>query len=167
MQRLRPRHDWWIPPARRRAVLDWTFCGTVDHPRYGGRRAAAIAAIRERWPFLRGDVCERASFADVVGRLQAARACLDLPGAGELCFRVHEALTLGVPLWRPEPFGVHTAPGLEAVIGGDPRALGELDPHAVSAIAESCYSPRAAATALLAAVESISAADRTAVPGAP
>lgn len=151
MQRMRQRHDWWIPPARRRRVLDWTFCGTVDHPRYAGRRVTAIAEVRDRWPGLRGDVCERASFAGVVGRLQAARTCLDLPGAGELCFRLHEALTLGVPVWKPVPYRVHVPPGLEDVLGPDPYALRGLEPHAVSAIADACCSPRAAAAALLAA----------------
>ena len=77
----------------------------------------------------------------------------DLPGAGELCFRMHECLALGVPVLQPEPFTIAVPPGLEQVVSDEPELLERLDPEAVRAVYLDCCSPRAAAQMLLAAVQ--------------
>lgn len=153
LEHLRPESEWRVPAAARPRHHDWAFCGTVEHARYGEARRQGLAAARARWPQLRGVVRSDLAFRDVLALLQAGRFGLDLPGAGELCFRQHECLALGVPLLQVAPFTIATAPGVQAAVADDPAALAGLDVAAVRAIYRDCASPRAAATALLAAVE--------------
>lgn len=159
IEHLCAERDWWIPSAARRTNADWTFCGTIDHPRYGGRRAAALAHAVRRWPSLRGHVAVAAPFAEVVGLLQATRFCLDLPGAGELCFRVHEALALGTPLLRLEPNPLPLAPGVRSLLTCEPGAP-MPDAETVRACYREHLAPRAAAAALLAACAATAAPAR-------
>lgn len=151
LELLRPRAEWWVEPAARRPAHDWAFCGTVDHPRYGDRRRRALAACGARWPGRTGVVVDRAPFVDVLRTLQSVRFGVDLAGVGELCFRLHECLALGVPVVRPEPLALPLPAGLGDVVAADPDALPACDPHAVRAAYEAHYAPRAAAARLLAA----------------
>ncbi len=149
-EKLRPRREWRqalpTPPEH-----DWVFCGTVDHPRYGNDRRRRIAEVRARWPRLFGRVATHVSFLDVLALLQSSRLCLDLPGAGELCFRLHESLALGVPVLRPWPYSIAMAAGVESAIVDDADAREIPSPEAVRAIYERSYAPHVAAAVLLAA----------------
>lgn len=144
---LQPEPSWLLP-AQRHAQRDWVFCGTLQHPRYGGRRARLLAEVQRRWP--RGIAASSVSFLDVLQLLQQSRCGLDLPGAGELCFRLHECLALGVPVLRPWPFAIALPPGLDGAFAREPAAAPSFDE--VRAIYRERYAPRAAAEALLAAV---------------
>ncbi len=159
---MRPECEWWFPTSRRRRKWDWVFCGTIEHRRYEGRRQAALERVGQQWPCLRGHVVTQVPFVEVLGILQSARFGLDLPGAGEVCFRVHECLALGTPVLRPEPGRVCLAAGLASVVVGDPSELQGLDAEAVRSVYRASYAPRAAATAMLAAVAADDA--RLAVP---
>ncbi|HLQ38717.1 MAG TPA: hypothetical protein VK348_12990 [Planctomycetota bacterium] len=150
LEHLRPQREWLVPGSSRRATWDWAFCGTVDHPRYRGRRQALLQEVGRRWPGLRGCVPTTVPFAEVLRVLQSSRCGLDLPGAGELCFRLHECLALGVPVLRPWPFSIALPPGVEAAIVRDPAASPALDLEAVRAVHLQHYAPRVAAAALLA-----------------
>jgi hypothetical protein len=151
LEMLRPEREWLLPAAERRAQWDWAFCGTLQHARYGDRRARLVAELQQRWPALRGVVSTTAPFASVLKVLHSVRCGLDLPGEGELCFRLHEYLALGVPVLRPWPFGIAMPAGVERAIVTDPAALGELDLQAVRAIYQQSYAPRVAAETMLAA----------------
>lgn len=152
LELLRPRREWWIEPAARRYEHDWVFCGSVDHPRYGGRRREALAALQSRWPERRGLVQSTAPFVDVLRLLQSARFGIDLPGAGELCFRLHECLALGTPVVRPLPAGIALPCGLAEVVADDPTGLRTMDPATVREVQAAHYSPQAAARWLLAGI---------------
>lgn len=134
----------------RATAWDWAFCGTLDHPRYGQRRHRALAAVRERWPELRGVVQSGRPFVEVLALLASARLGLDLPGAGDLCFRLHECLALGVPVWRPVATRTELPNGLAGVVVADPARAPADDPDAVRAAYRAHYAPRAAADWLLA-----------------
>lgn len=155
IENLHHERDWWHPPAHRRPDVDWTFCGTVRHPRYGDHRLRALDEARQRWPHLRNRVASDVSFVDVLRLLQCTRYGLDLPGAGELCFRLHESLALGTPVLRLGPGRVQLAPGLERAVTDDPVAFTPPDAFAVRELYREHYAPRAAATALLAAVDRV------------
>lgn len=150
LETLRPEQEWLVPAERRAPQWDWGFCGTVDHPRYGDRRRRGIAEVQQCWPGGRGVVATTASFGDVLRVLQSVRCGLDLPGAGEICFRLHEYLALGVPVLRPSPFGVVLPVGVHRAIVAGPEQLAGLDVDAVRAIYRARYAPRAAAATLLA-----------------
>ncbi|HEX5051831.1 MAG TPA: hypothetical protein VFZ65_08675 [Planctomycetota bacterium] len=150
LEHLRPETEWWVPGGQRRFVSDWAFCGTIDHVRYGDRRRRALARAVQRWPRLRGALATQIPFVDVLRVLQATKFGLDLPGAGELCFRVHESLALGTPVLRPEPGSVALAEGLERVVVADPYAWEGNDAQAVRSIYARSYGPGAAAAVLLA-----------------
>lgn len=152
LELLRPRDEWWIAPAARRPRVDWAFCGSLDHPRYGGRRRVMLDELARRWPGSRGEVMSTAPFLDVLRTLQSARFGVDLPGAGELCFRLHECLALGVPVVRPFAGDQAVPRGLADVLAADPAALRVWQPDAVAAFAAAHYCPRAAASWLLAGV---------------
>jgi hypothetical protein len=158
---LQPRAGWWIPPERRERTHDWAFCGTVDHERYGGQRRAWLQELERRWPTRRGRVLTDGSFFDTIRVCQQAGFGVDLPGVGETCFRLHECLLLGTPLVRPFPRGHALAPGLRAVVVDDPERLVDVDPTAVRAVYDACYSPAAAARRLLAAARSSAIAPTT------
>jgi hypothetical protein len=149
-----PRKQWWVPSARRPRHHDWVFCGTVDHGRYGGRRRRLLADCRERWPHLRSCVRTDGAFADVVKLVQTARCGLDLPGVGDVCFRRHELLALGVPVWRPVEAPANLPRGLEAVVCAAPDDLLDLPAEFVAAVYAERYSPVAAARTLLTAAAS-------------
>jgi hypothetical protein len=154
VEHLHAEHEWWRPSARRSASVDWTFCGTLHHPRYGDRRLRALATANRRWPTLRGHVAIGAPFVEVLHLLQSTRYCLDLPGAGELCFRLHEALALGTPLLRLGPGRVELPAGLAGVVTCDPERLAPADAETVRDVYRGHYAPRAAAAALLRATQS-------------
>jgi hypothetical protein len=118
LEYTRAQQEWWI--ERRPEAWDWAFCGTVDHGRYRGRRRERLGQLASDWPALRGLVIGEQPFQDVLGTLQSVRFGLDLPGVGELCFRLHECLALGVPVWRPDPGRVHLPPGLDDLVFADP-----------------------------------------------
>jgi len=139
----------WLTRENRPQSWDWAFCGTVAHERYGRRRELAISLIAERWPQMRGAVLGQETFEKVIAVLQSVRFGLDLPGVGELCFRMHECLALGTPVWRPLTGKVALPPGLEGVVATDPEQLQIRDVDAVRAIYAEHYGPRAAATWLL------------------
>lgn len=153
LELVRPRREWWIEPAARRYEHDWVFCGSVDHPRYGGRRRDALAALPTRWPARHGLVQSSAPFVDVLRLLQSARFGIDLPGAGELCFRLHECLALGTPVVRPLPTRIALPRGLDGVVAADPTGLRIVEPLAVREAQVAHYSPRAAASWLLAGID--------------
>ncbi|MEO6595262.1 MAG: hypothetical protein ABIP94_10965 [Planctomycetota bacterium] len=100
LEHLRPAYEWFVPANQRRFVSDWAFCGTIEHPRYGDRRRLALVQAVQRWSQLRGAIATQIPFVDVLRMLQATQFGLDLPGAGELCFRLHESLALGTPVLR-------------------------------------------------------------------
>lgn len=152
----------WLLAERPAPVADWAFCGTLEHVRYGGRRREALRAIAARWPGLRGRVVHDAPFRDVLATLQCVRFGLDLPGAGEVCFRVHECLALGTPVWQPLATRVAWPDGLAPVRFRDPERPPALDAADVRTIYREHYSPRAAASRLLA---SCAAAQAPAEPG--
>ncbi len=152
LEMLRPEQEWLVPAERRTPQWDWAFCGTVDHPRYGDRRRRGLAEVQQGWPGGRGLVTTTASFGDVLRVLQSVRCGLDLPGAGEICFRLHEYLALGVPVLRPSPFGVVLPAGVQRAIVAAPEQLPGLDVDAVRAIYRAHYAPRAAAATLLSLV---------------
>lgn len=149
LEHIRDKHVWWVPPERRQQVWDWTFAGTIDHARYGGRRTKAIEEVRLTWPTLRGNLVANGSFFAALRELQASRCALDLPGVGQLCFRLHESLTLGVPLFQQSSFSIHIAPGIDEVIADDPMAAAAISYEQVRRVQAECYSPRAAARFLL------------------
>lgn len=142
--------NWFVPFAQRQSQWDWAFCGTIEHPRYGDRRGRALARLLERWPGLTGRIVERAPFVDVLRDLQASRCGIDLAGAGQLCFRLHEYLALGLPIVRDEPFPVRIASGIAAAIRSDPIAAAAIRAEEVHDVYRRCYAPRAAAEWLLA-----------------
>lgn len=144
--------SWFVPLAERRPRWDWVFAGTVEHPRYGDRRLRALAHLQMQWPELTGQLVHRVPFVDVLRDLQAARVGVDLPGAGELCFRLHEYLALGIPIYRPEPFPVRIASGLGAVVRTDPVAAMAIGAEQVQDVYRRYYAPRAAAEWLLASI---------------
>lgn len=141
--------DGWLQRTARPNTWDWAFCGTVDHERYGGRRQLAISLLAERFPHLRGIVLGQEKFQQVLSVLQSVRFGLDLPGVGELCFRLHECLALGTPVWRPLAGSVSLSSGLESVVSSDPEALRNHSVDEVRAIYAEHYGPRAAARYLL------------------
>jgi len=147
LEYTRPKQQWWIDV--RPAAWDWAFCGTVDHERYGGERRAQLERLAARWPQLRGLVIGQQSFQDVLGALQSVRFGLDLPGVGELCFRLHECLALGVPVWRPDSGEVSLPDGLSDLVFADPSQAPAIEPAEVRAAYLRHYSPMAAATCLL------------------
>ena len=152
LEALRPEQEWLVPAERRAPQWDWAFCGTIDHPRYGDRRRRGLAEVQQTWPGGRGVVATTAPFVDVLRVLQSVRCGIDLPGAGEICFRLHEYLSLGVPVLRPAPFGVMLPAGVQRAIVAAPEQLAGLDVDAVRAIYRARYAPRAAAAILLATV---------------
>lgn len=160
LERARDAGAWLRPLQARRRGPDWAFCGTIDHPRYGSRRRQAIDAVQQRWPHLRGDVTGGVSFFEALQRLQAARCALDLPGAGRLCFRLHEALALGVPLFAPEfaaaepgneggTNAIVLPAGLEAAMFADPQAAIDGPSEQVLQVYREVYAPAAAVRRLL------------------
>lgn len=149
IERLFAPSDWRMPEPRRTPRFDWVFCGTVRHPRYGDRRVRSIAHAHRRWPGLRGHVTVAAPFAEVLPLLQQARTCLDLPGAGDLCFRVHEALAVGTPLLRLAPGRVQLPPDVAACVVADPADGALPCAKHVRAVYADHYAPAAAAAALL------------------
>lgn len=146
LEKMRPRDEWVRP--RRSPELDWAFCGTLQHARYGGARRRLLDEVRARWPALRGATRERCSFLEVLDTLQSARLGLDLPGGGELCFRVHECLALALPILRPWPFEIAMAPGLDRAVVADPAHAPAREE--VQRVYEECYQSRVAAEVLLA-----------------
>ncbi len=149
LEYTRPPREWWFLPERRRHDWDCAFCGTVDHPRYGGARRRVLETLDGLWPGSRGIVQSGIPFAEVMGLWQAARCGVDLPGQGALCFRLHECLAVGTPLWRPVPSRVALPDGLLPVVFADPRDLPAADPDEVRAVYLEHYAPRAAAERLL------------------
>ncbi len=152
LELLRARDEWWTEPGARRVEHDWAFCGTVDHPRYRGRRRDALAELQRRWPARRGVVLTAAPFVDVLRTLQSVRFGVDLPGDGELCFRLHECLALGTPVVRPLPARIAVPRGLDGVLARDPELLQPWPADTVRAVYDASYSPRAAAATFLAGV---------------
>ena len=148
LEYLQPRAAWLVAKDRP-ATWDWAFCGTVDHERYAHRREVALSLLVQRWPDLRGVVLRQESFHDVLSVLQSVRLGLDLAGVGEVCFRLHECLALGTPVWRPFASKVVLPEGLRDVVVADPQDLRVADVDAVRAIYARHYAPRAAATWLL------------------
>lgn len=153
LELLRPEREWLAPKATRRPQWDWAFCGTVQHARYGDRRERLLAELQTRWPSLRGTVSTTAPFVEVLQLLQSVRSGVDMPGEGELCFRLHEYLALGVPVLRPWPFGITLPAGVGEAIVQDPASIDGLDCDQVRSIYQQCYAPRIAAEAMLAAVQ--------------
>jgi hypothetical protein len=149
LERQRPAREWWVPEKARQRQWDWAFCGTLDHPRYGERRRRALAEVAERWPGLRSAVRTSVSFVEVLEVLQGARMGLDLPGTGDLCFRLHECLALGTPVLRPDPAAIEMAPGLAPVLAPDPAELTGLTADEVREIYAQYYAPAAAANRVL------------------
>jgi hypothetical protein len=149
LEHLRPPREWWVPEKTRQRQWDWAFCGTLDHPRYGERRRRALAAVAQRWPELRSAVRTEASFVEVMEVLQGSRTGLDLPGAGELCFRLHECLALGVPVLQPQAPAIEFTPGLAPVLLSEPA---DLTADEVREIHLQHYAPSTAAARLLAAL---------------
>lgn len=147
LERMAPATDWLH--AARHPRWDWVFCGTVDGERYGARRSAAIARIARGYPQLAGAVFGDIGFAQVLAVLHSARFGLDLPGVGDLCFRLHECLSVGTPLWRPFPGDVRLPEGLAPLTFAHPDAAPACSADEVRAIAAEHYSPRAAARWLL------------------
>jgi hypothetical protein len=152
LELLRPASEWWLPGDARRRDSDWAFCGTVDHPRYGDRRRHALDELARRWPSLRGCVETSLPFAEIVRVWQQVGFGVDLPGAGELCYRLHECLALGTPVVRPFPTNIALPRALRGVVVDSPEHLASQSPEDVRAIYERHYAPRAAATWLLATV---------------
>jgi hypothetical protein len=156
LERARDAGAWLRPLQARRRGPDWAFCGTIDHPRYGRRRKQAIEAVQQNWPHLRGDVAGGVSFFEALQRLQAARCALDLPGAGRLCFRVHEALALGIPLfaprlaWSDARDAILWPDALATVRFADPRAALDCPTDHVLEVYRDGYSTAAAARRLTA-----------------
>ncbi|MBL9077609.1 MAG: hypothetical protein JNL08_08905 [Planctomycetes bacterium] len=147
VEHLVAERDWLLPRSSA-TDHDWLFCGTLRHPRYGDRRLRGIATAHRRWPQLRGHVVVDAPFVEVLNRMQRTRHCLDLPGAGELCFRLHEALATGTPLLRLAPGAVALPTGLADVVVQTPLAA-PIDPELVRTRYREHYAPRAAAATLL------------------
>ena len=140
----------WLTPSRdRRPCWDWVFCGTIDHSRYGGARLAALEEVAAQWPQADGLVRAGVSFSAVVGTLQRARSGLDLPGAGELCFRLHECLALGVPVWRPFGRRLPLPDALRSVVVRESRELPDATAEQVREVYRQHYAPAAAAGYLL------------------
>lgn len=148
LEYLRPTTEWLVEKDRPQQ-WDWAFCGTIAHERYARKREAAIAVLASRWPELRGTVISQVSFRDVLGILQSIRFGLDLQGAGQLCFRLHECLALGTPVWQPLPSDLHLPAGLSSVLFADPANAPSTDVASVRAIYAQHYGPAAAATWLL------------------
>ncbi|MFT4515747.1 MAG: hypothetical protein ACI91B_004466, partial [Planctomycetota bacterium] len=143
----------WLVAERSNKAWDWAFCGTLAHERYGQKRKAAIEVLARRWPELTGGVLAQIPFSEVLGALQSVRFGLDLPGVGELCFRLHECLAVGTPVWRPFRRHVALPSGLNQVVVTDPAELSVTDPEAVRAIYAEHYAPMAAARWLLAGID--------------
>lgn len=146
---------WWSHPEHRRKSHDWAFYGTVDHRRYGGRRATALAAVREAWPDLSGDIACGMTFHQTMQRMQSSRCVLDLPGAGRLCFRLHEALAFGIPVFAPRVPGTEDPPeivlpaGVAAVRVADPYAATAMPWEQVQGVYRAAYATEVAAACLL------------------
>lgn len=159
MEYLRPRSEWFVPLPARLRRWDWVFCGTLSHSRYGGRRAAAVRAMERRFPRARGLVMpEGCTYDRVLAALQSTGSGLDLPGAGELCFRLHEYLALAVPIVRLEPF-THVVPeGLQRLLRATPDPRDLPSPEEVLATYAECYAPRFAARMLLGSAARVSSA---------
>lgn len=145
----------WLLADRPSPTWDWAFCGTLTHERYGLKRQAAIQVLAQRWPELLGAVLSQKPYDEVLGALQSVRFGLDLPGVGEMCFRLHECLAVGTPVWRPLAGDVALPPGLSGAVFADPgaRDLGNLSAEAVRATYTEHYAPIAAARWLLAAID--------------
>ena len=148
LEYMRPESEWRIDGERPRR-WDWVFCGTLDHERYGGARRREVERIAARWPELRGAVIQQRPFLDVLGALQSARFGLDLPGAGELCFRLHECLALGVPVWRPLDGRVAPPAGIADLVFDDPLQPPDVTSAEVREAYVRNYAPMAAASWLL------------------
>ncbi len=157
LEAMWPASLWRVPGSQRVRTHDWAFCGTVDHARYQGQRRRALASLAQRWPTLRGRIEVDLTFHDVRQVWQQVGFGVDLPGVGELCFRLHECLSLGTPLVRPLPARVALPPSLRAVVVDEPERLRGVDAEQVLAAYEAGFAPRAAAEWLLAAVEADSA----------
>ncbi|MEZ6038562.1 MAG: hypothetical protein R3F29_13860 [Planctomycetota bacterium] len=147
LERMTATADWLQSQRQRR--WDWVFCGTVGSARYGARRSAAIARIAQQHPQLAGAVFGDIGFAQVLAVLQSARFGLDLPGVGDLCFRLHECLAVGTPLWRPFAGRVQLPDGIAQLVFAQPDEAPDCSAEAVRAIAAEYYSPMAAARWLL------------------
>ncbi len=113
-----------------------------------------LSELPGKWPQLQGTVQAGASFLEVLRTLQSVRFGIDLPGIGELCFRLHECLALGTKVVRPTPGQIAVPRGLEAVVVRDPAELRDYQPDTVRAVYKALYSPRAAAAWFLAGVRS-------------
>jgi len=161
LEYLQPETSWLVREGRSKE-WDWVFCGTIQHPRYEHRRELAIDLLARRWPDLRGLVISHESYQDVLGALQSARAGLDLPGLGEVCFRLHECLALGTPVWRPFANEVALPPGLGDVIVKDPKDLRITEVDDVRDLYQQHYAPRASATWLLERLEAAPSGRRAA-----
>ncbi|MFT7534680.1 MAG: hypothetical protein ACI85K_000629 [Hyphomicrobiaceae bacterium] len=148
----RPQSQWLVT-ERSTKTWDWVFCGTLAHERYGRKREAAIQVLAERWPELTGAVLAQIPFHEVLCALQSVRLGLDLPGVGELCFRLHECLAVGTPVWRPFTRHVALPAGLQDIVIADPSEASVSDPEAVRAIYAERYAPMAAARWLLAGID--------------
>ena len=116
LERTRERSSWFIPFEKRRYVWDWVFCGTINHPRYNNRRKILVEEVKRKWPRARFHILKEGSpFTNVLEVIQASLWGLDLPGGGELCFRLHEYLALGVPIFRPWPWSRVVVPEVEGI----------------------------------------------------
>lgn len=143
----------WLLSQRSSPRWDWAFCGTLAHERYGQKRKAAVQVLASRYPHLTGGVLAKVPFHEVLGALQSVRFGLDLPGVGELCFRLHECLAVGTPVWRPFRRRVELPTGLRDVVAAEPDDLVVTDRDEVRSIYAEHYAPMAAARHLLAAME--------------
>lgn len=86
-----------VPPGP--PVWDGWFCGTIDHPRYGGSRQAALEVLVARHPEAHfGIFGGNIDTYENLRQVQRARTMLHPPGRGTLCFRTHEALRFGLPM---------------------------------------------------------------------
>ncbi len=152
LERTRQREQWFIPFERRRYKWDWVFCGTVGHARYQGKRVRLLEEVKARWPGARFHVPrEGTPFVEILEILQSSLWGLDLPGGGELCFRMHEYLSLGIPILRPWPWTRMTIPEMAEITGPDP--FGPRPPGGrILKIYEECFAPKAAAERLLSVV---------------
>jgi hypothetical protein len=152
LEYMRPLEEWFVAEGRN-FTWDWAFCGTVDHERYHSHRTTSLRSIAQRWPRLRGTVITQQSFLSVIKALQSSRVGLDLPGIGELCFRLHECLALGTSIWRPWEPSVALPEGLQSVVVAEPGQAVVVDPQFVRSEYLAHYAPRAAAKWLIDALE--------------
>ena len=140
--------DLHLPPQKRQQRAGALFAGTIGHWRYFGRRRLLLSRFTTAHPEVQVQLIEGGySQGRTWELLQEFEYGLYLPGRGDLCFRMHEAGALGVPMLRLQDFDIEVPKSYRQHFPMDPGLLKR--PQEMLAFYMSTYHPVHAARWIL------------------